>query len=111
LSDAESKIPWSLPSNPGRIPRLARPKGESMDSEERPTDILSPSEAARCVGLAVSTLGKLRCWGGGPEFLKLGRKVAYRRAALDEWLAARAASNTSDAARLPTRLADPPHAA
>jgi predicted DNA-binding transcriptional regulator AlpA len=73
---------------------------------ERPNDILSPSDAARCVGLAVSTLGKLRCWGGGPEFLKLGRKVAYRRAALDEWLAARVARNTSDAARLPARLTE-----
>jgi hypothetical protein len=76
--------------------------------DERPTDVLSPTDAARCVGLAVSTLAKLRCWGGGPEFLKLGRKVAYRRAALDEWLAARVVRNTSDAARLPGRLAQAP---
>ena len=74
--------------------------------DHRPSDILSPSDAARCVGLPVSTLGKLRCWGGGPEFLKLGRKVAYRRAALDEWLAARVVRNTSDAARLPARLTE-----
>ena len=75
-------------------------------SEVGPADILLPIDAARCVGLAVSTLSKLRCWGGGPEFLKLGRKVVYRRAALDEWLAARVARNTSDAARLPARLTE-----
>jgi hypothetical protein len=75
-------------------------------SDQKPTDILSPSDAARCVGLAVSTLGKLRCWGGGPEFLKLGRKVVYRRSALEKWLAARVVSNTSDAARLPGRLTE-----
>jgi predicted DNA-binding transcriptional regulator AlpA len=84
------------------------PKGKCMDiqSHQRATDILSPSDAARCVGLAVSTLGKLRCRGGGPEFIKLGRKVAYRRAALDEWLAARVVTSTSDAARLPGRLTE-----
>jgi hypothetical protein len=75
-------------------------------TDQRPTDILLPPEAAHYVRLAVPTLGKMRCWGGGPEFLKLGRKVAYQRAALDDWLAARAARSTSDAARLPVRLTE-----
>jgi hypothetical protein len=28
---------------------------------------------------------KLRCIGGGPAFLKLGRRVVYRRADVTEW--------------------------
>jgi hypothetical protein len=71
-----------------------------------PADILAPLDSALYVGLAVSTMSKMRCWGGGPEFLKLGRKIVYRRAALDEWLAARIARSTSDAARLPPRLTE-----
>jgi hypothetical protein len=67
--------------------------------------IMTPLEAARYVGLAVSTLAKCRCWGGGPIFVRLGRRVGYRRADLDEWLTARRATNTSDAAqRLPSKL-------
>ena len=66
--------------------------------------IMSPPEAARYLGLAVSTLAKMRCWGGTPVFIRLGRKIGYQRADLDKWLAARRAENTSDAARLPSKL-------
>jgi|HubBroStandDraft_1064217.scaffolds.fasta_scaffold44001_1 hypothetical protein len=68
--------------------------------------VMSPSEAARYTGVAVSTLAKMRCWGGGPEFLKLGRKVAYEQKPLDDWKNQRRARNTSDADRLPRRLTD-----
>jgi hypothetical protein len=36
---------------------------------------LSTAEAARHLGLAPATLAKMRCWGGSPPFLRLGRKV------------------------------------
>jgi hypothetical protein len=63
--------------------------------------------AAGFTGLAVATLAKLRCIGGGPEYLKLGRKVAYRRADLAKWLNARRVANTTQAAlSLPRRLTD-----
>ena len=63
--------------------------------------------AAKLVGLAVATLAKLRCLGGGPAYLKLGRKVVYRRADLADWLGARRVANTTQAAiRLPRRLDD-----
>lgn len=108
LLHSESMIPREVsvePSSPAASP--------STDNEcpiKAPllSDILLPPQAAAYVGLAVPTLAKMRCWGDGPEFMKLGRKVVYRRAALDAWLAARVARNTADAARLPTRLADPP---
>jgi hypothetical protein len=78
------------------------------DLYEFASDLLPAHAAAKRIGLAASTLAKLRCWGGGPEFLKLGRKVVYRRAALEQWLADRVVNNTSDAARLPPRLAANP---
>ena len=33
------------------------------------------------------TLAKLRCTGGGPDYLKAGRDVVYTRTALDSWAA------------------------
>jgi len=68
--------------------------------------ILSPPEAARYLGLSVSTLAKMRCWGGGPEYIKMGRKINYERQPLDDWKAQRRARNTSDAARLPRKLTE-----
>lgn len=68
--------------------------------------LVGAEDAAKHLGLAASTLAKLRCVGGSPSFLKLGRRVLYDRADLDNWLAARRAKSTSDAARLPRRLTD-----
>ena len=52
--------------------------------------------AAKHLGLSVSTLNKLRVFGGGPVFLKLGRRVAYDVADLDDWLASKRRLSTSD---------------
>ena len=68
--------------------------------------IMTPSEASRYLGLAVSTLAKLRCVGGGPQFLKLGRSVRYERQPLSEWRNKRRVASTSEASRLPSRLTD-----
>lgn len=57
--------------------------------------VLTEQEAAPQVGLAVSTLQKLRVNGGGPRFLKLGRSVRYREEDLTEWLAARVVNSTA----------------
>ena len=57
---------------------------------------LNVSEASRHVGLSVSTLNKLRVLGGGPIYLKLGRRVAYDVADLDAWLASKRRRSTSD---------------
>ena len=50
---------------------------------------LTTREAARYLGLAVSTLNKWRCYGSGPKYLKLGRAVRYRQDELDVFLEAR----------------------
>jgi len=60
---------------------------------------LSTTEASRYTGLAPATLEGLRCRGGGPRFIKYGRKaVRYRRSDLDAWIAERLVSSTSEAA-------------
>lgn len=59
-------------------------------------EVLTEIEAAPRVGLAVSTLQKLRVTGGGPRFLKLGRSVRYRSQDLEEFLAGRVVSSTSE---------------
>jgi predicted DNA-binding transcriptional regulator AlpA len=66
---------------------------------------LTAAEAAKFVGLAMSTLAKLRLSGNGPVYCKLGRRVVYRREDLKAWLETRVARDTSDAdARLPKSL-------
>lgn len=69
--------------------------------------VIDAAAAAAFTGLAVATLAKLRCVGGGPAYLKLGRKVLYRRGDLADWLNSRRVANTAEAAlTLPRRLTD-----
>jgi hypothetical protein len=69
--------------------------------------VIDAAAAAAFTGLAIATLAKLRCVGGGPKFFKLGRKVLYRRGDLADWLNARRVANTTEAAlTLPRRLTD-----
>jgi hypothetical protein len=99
---------WSflIEKGPAEISH-GEPRKEIMnsDSKENQSAKLLPCDASRYTGVAQATLAKMRCWGGGPEYLKLGRKVVYEREALDAWLNERRARNTSDAARLPRRMA------
>lgn len=55
------------------------------------------AEAAAYVGLSVSTLNKLRVFGGGPAFLKLGRRVVYDSRDLNDWLECGRRRSTSEA--------------
>jgi predicted DNA-binding transcriptional regulator AlpA len=59
--------------------------------------VVATNEAARLVGLSESTLTKLRLNGNGPVYCKLGRRVVYRTADLDQWLQSRITQDTSDA--------------
>jgi predicted DNA-binding transcriptional regulator AlpA len=58
--------------------------------------MLRTLEAAAYCGSSKSTLEKLRLFGGGPRYLKLGRRVVYDPADLDIWLAAHRRRSTSD---------------
>ena len=54
-------------------------------------------EAARYIGLAPSTLAKMRVRGDGPLYAKAGpRVVLYSQNDLDDWLKQRLRRSTSD---------------
>ena len=55
---------------------------------------LNTEAAARYVGVSRAFLDKLRMTGGGPPFLKIGRKVTYERQSLDTWLDSRRMDKT-----------------
>jgi predicted DNA-binding transcriptional regulator AlpA len=58
---------------------------------------LNAQQAAKILGLAPSTLAKMRLNGNGPVYCKLGRRVVYRAADLEDWLQSRTVRDTSDA--------------
>ena len=58
--------------------------------------MLSTPEAASYCGSSASTFAKLRLYGGGPYYVKLGRRVVYDRADLDQWLTSNRRASTSD---------------
>jgi excisionase family DNA binding protein len=60
-----------------------------------PKRVLSAQEAASHVGLSKQTMAKMRVYGGGPPFLKLGRRVLYDPTDLDRWLASHRRASTS----------------
>lgn len=61
-----------------------------------PQIYIDTAEAARLIGLSPGTLAKWRLSGYGPIFAKLGRRVIYRKADIDEWLADKRHSSTSE---------------
>ena len=59
-------------------------------------ELLSTKEAARYLRLSHRTLERYRVTGEGPRYLKVGRRVFYRRTDLDAWLDGRVRRSTSD---------------
>lgn len=54
--------------------------------------------AAAYLKCSKSFLEKLRCFGGGPVFIRLGRAVRYRTSDLDDWVARQRHKNTAPGA-------------
>ncbi len=48
--------------------------------------LLRTRDAAQYCGLKKSTLEKLRCYGGGPRFIRRSRSVFYPLVELNAWL-------------------------
>jgi len=61
-----------------------------------PTTLTTP-EAAAYLNLQPTTLEQWRWNGKGPEFIKLGRCVRYRKTGLDAFMNARAFTSTTEA--------------
>lgn len=66
-------------------------------TENEPQHMLRTAEAAAYCGSSASTFQKLRVFGGGPRYVKIGRRVVYDRYDLDAWLAENRRRSTSDA--------------
>ena len=61
-----------------------------------PNRLLNVQEAARFLGLSVSTLNKMRMTGAGAPYRKLGRRVLYDLRELEEWAREHRRSHTSE---------------
>lgn len=61
---------------------------ELREMLKAPKSYLSPEEAAEYLSLSLQQLAKWRMQGLGPEYILLGRRVAYSREALDAFCAA-----------------------
>jgi hypothetical protein len=59
-------------------------------------NLLTQRDAANMLRLSQRTLERWRVSGDGPCFVKAGRRVAYRPADLDAWIAARVRHSTSE---------------
>jgi predicted DNA-binding transcriptional regulator AlpA len=60
--------------------------------------MLNTTDAAAYCGSSVSTFTKLRLYGNGPIYVKLGRRVVYDLTDLDNWLALHRRRSTSEGA-------------
>ena len=67
-----------------------------LPNEHKVRKMLSAPEAAAYCGSSASTFAKLRLYGGGPLYVKLGRRVVYDPADLDRWLASHRRASTSE---------------
>jgi len=72
-----------------------------MTSETSPSlppkrRMMRTKEAAAYTGLAKSTLEKLRVYGGGCPYIRVGRVVLYDPDELDTWLHSHRRKSTSD---------------
>lgn len=58
-------------------------------------EAFSVPQAASYTNLSKSSLDKLRVYGGGPLYIKVGARVVYDRIDLDTWLIGKKVANTS----------------
>lgn len=66
---------------------------------------LPVKEAAAYVPVSKSMLDKLRVAGGGPPFVKIGKRVLYDTRDLDQWLDGLKRTSTVDTGAPPRRRA------
>ena len=73
--------------------------------------LLSEEQIARRLGMSNSWLRKARVSGGGPKFVKIGKRVFYRDADVEAFISDRVRNSTSEAAsnhRAARTRSDPP---
>jgi hypothetical protein len=60
-------------------------------------ETLNVIQAASYTKISKSSLHKLRVYGGGPLYIKVGARVVYDRLDLDTWLIGKKVANTPQA--------------
>jgi len=63
------------------------------------TELMTTGQLATFLQVSESTLARWRLYGCGPHFLKLGRRVLYRREEVEEFFKHREYRSTSHATR------------
>jgi hypothetical protein len=75
-----------------------QPKPSNLTSD--PTrGYFDTKSIARETGLSTGYFENLRVYGGGPRFLKVGRRVLYSWEDVQNWLDKRFRANTSDSGK------------
>lgn len=67
----------------------------SISSESVGVKLLTTDQAAAVLAIPTDELARLRMTGGGPKFVKIGRRVRYRPADIEDWLSLLTYENTS----------------
>jgi hypothetical protein len=67
-----------------------------VPQEHQRRNMLTTAAAAAYCGSSASTFAKLRVYGGGPAYVKLGRRVVYDPNDLECWLATLRRRSTSE---------------
>ena len=62
-----------------------------------PETLIPARDVPRFTGMAAQTHARWRVEGGGPEYVKLGRRVFYMAGALRSWIKNQSRHNTIDA--------------
>lgn len=62
------------------------------------TELLDAHEVAALLRVHFQTINGWRVRGEGPRFVKVGTRVRYTRAAIEQWLSEREFKSTADAA-------------
>ena len=68
----------------------------TLETLEARSTTVGPGEAAKRLGIQVSTLANWRWAGRGPKHLKVGGRCRYRVMDLADWLEAQTRTSTSD---------------
>jgi predicted DNA-binding transcriptional regulator AlpA len=58
--------------------------------------LLYPAQVAELLGIKMAALSKWRCTAEGPRFCRVGARIRYDRADIDEWLDSRRRRSTYD---------------
>lgn len=70
---------------------------EPANTDLRGLELLTTSRVSELTGIPARTFTNYRTRGGGPRFLRVGRRVYYRPADIAAWLAEQARESTTDA--------------